>query len=89
MVKFIYSEKATKFCDIFTLLLSYVLPVKSKENILQNYVAFSEYTNFNRLYCFGESFKNSYSNLIRGLIQCVLILKIFFNQTFKLQAGQF
>ena len=30
MVKFIYSEKATKFCEIFTLLLSYVLPVKSK-----------------------------------------------------------
>ena len=30
MVKFIYSEKATKFCEIFTLLLSYVVPVKSK-----------------------------------------------------------
>ena len=26
-VKFIYSEKATKFCEIFTLLLSYVVPV--------------------------------------------------------------
>ena len=32
---------------IFTLLLSYVLPVKSKVKILQNFVAFSEYMNFN------------------------------------------
>ena len=29
-VKFIYSEKSTKFCEIFTLLLSYAVPVKSK-----------------------------------------------------------
>ena len=46
MVKFIYSEKATKFCEIFTLLLPYVVPVKSKLKILQNFVAFSEYMNF-------------------------------------------
>ena len=44
--KFIYSEKSTKFCEIFTLLLSYVLPVKSKVKISQNFVAFSEYMNF-------------------------------------------
>ena len=30
-VKFIYSEKGTKFCEIFTLLLSYVVPVKSED----------------------------------------------------------
>ena len=42
LVKFIYSEKATKFCKIPTLLLSYVVPVKSKIEI----VAFSEYMNF-------------------------------------------
>ena len=47
-LKFIYSEKATKFCKIFTLLLSYVVPVKSKVKILQNFVAFSEYLNFKR-----------------------------------------
>ena len=35
-----------KFCEIFTLLLSYVVPVKNKVNILQNFVAFSEYMNF-------------------------------------------
>ena len=38
----IYSEEATKFCEISTLLL----PVKSKVKISQNFVAFSEYTNF-------------------------------------------
>ena len=45
-VKFNNSEKATKFCQIFTLLLSYVVPVKSKVMISQNFVAFSEYMNF-------------------------------------------
>ena len=45
--KFIYSEKARKFCEIFTLLLSYVVPVKSKVKVSQNFVAFSEYKNFN------------------------------------------
>ena len=45
-IKFIYSEKATKFCEISTLLLSYVVPVKSKVEISQNFVAFSEYMNF-------------------------------------------
>ena len=33
VLKFIYSEKATKFCKIFTLLLSYVVPVKCKVKI--------------------------------------------------------
>ena len=47
MVNFIYSEKATKFCKISTFLLSYVVPVKSKEKISQNFVAFSEYMKFN------------------------------------------
>ena len=37
LLKFIYSEKATKFCEIFTLLLSYVVPVKSKVKISQNF----------------------------------------------------
>ena len=42
-----YSEKATKFCEIFTLLLSTVHTNKSKVKISQNFVAFSEYINFN------------------------------------------
>ena len=51
MIKFIYSEKATKFCEIFTLLLSYVVAVKSKVKISQNFVDFSEYMNFIRNLC--------------------------------------
>ena len=45
-VKFIYSEKATKFCEISTLLLTVCTVDKSKVKISQNFVAFSEYTNF-------------------------------------------
>ena len=45
-LKFIYSEKARNFFEIFTLLLSFVVPVKSKVKISQNFVAFSEYMNF-------------------------------------------
>ena len=45
-LKFIYSEKATKFCEIFPLLLSAVHTVKSKGKISQNFVTFSEYMNF-------------------------------------------
>ena len=41
-----YSKKATKFCEISTLLLSYLLPVKSKVQISQNFVVFLEYVNF-------------------------------------------
>ena len=48
-VKFIYSEKATKFCEISTLDLSYVVTVKSSVEILQNFVAFSEYMNFTNI----------------------------------------
>ena len=47
LIKFIYSEKTTQFCEISTVDLSYVLPVKSTLEILQNFVAFSEYLNFN------------------------------------------
>ena len=38
-----YSEQ--EFCEIFTVLLSYVVPVKSKVKILHNFVAFSVYMN--------------------------------------------
>ena len=42
-----YSEKATKFCKISSLLLSVYTVDKSKVEISQNFVAISEYTNFN------------------------------------------
>ena len=35
LLKFIYSEKAVKFCKISTLLLSYVVPVKRLRKILR------------------------------------------------------
>ena len=38
-IKFVYSAKASKFCEISTLLLSYVVPVKSKVEISQNFEA--------------------------------------------------
>ena len=41
-----YSEKATKFCEISTVDLSYVVTVKSMVEISQNFVTFSEYMNF-------------------------------------------
>ena len=48
ILKFVYSEKATNFCEISTLLLSIVHTDKSKVDISQNFVAFSEYINFNK-----------------------------------------
>ena len=48
VIKFIYSEKAKKVCEISTVDLSYVVPVKSMVEISQNFVAFSEYMNFKR-----------------------------------------
>ena len=45
-IKFIYSEKATKFCEIPTVDLSYVVTVKSTVAISQKFLAFSEYMNF-------------------------------------------
>ena len=45
-VKSIYSEKAAKFCENSTLILSLCTVDKSKVEISQNFVAFSEYMNF-------------------------------------------
>ena len=47
-VKFIYSEKATKFCKISTLLLTGTTQDKSKVEFPQNFAAFSEYMNFTK-----------------------------------------
>ena len=48
-LKFIYSEKATQFRKISTLLLSTVHTGKSQVEISQNCVAFSEYMIFTLL----------------------------------------
>ena len=49
-LKFIYSEKATRFCEISTLLLTACTVVKRKVEISQNFVAFSEYMNFKSIW---------------------------------------
>ena len=50
-VKFIYSEKAKKICVISIVDLPYV---KSMLEISKNFVAFSEFMNFNKLENFGK-----------------------------------
>ena len=62
-VKFIYSEKATKFCEIFTFLLTGTTLDKSKVQISQNFVAFSEYMNFNLNLSFMAENTKTYSTL--------------------------
>ena len=72
LVKFIYSEKATKFCEIFPLLLTVCTVIKSKGKISQNFVAFSEYMNYKseveilqKIVAFSEytNFKEKFSEL--------------------------
>ena len=58
LLKFIYSEKATKFCEIFPLLLSTVHTFKSKGKISQNFVAFSEFMNFSEFLPLSFVYKN-------------------------------
>ena len=50
-LKFIYSEKAAKFCEISTVDWTGTKKEKSTVEILQNFVAFSEYMNFTELLC--------------------------------------
>ena len=45
-LKFMYSEKATKFWEIFILILTGTTQDKSKVKISQNFVDFSEYMIF-------------------------------------------
>ena len=52
MLKFIYSAKAKRFCEISTILLTGTTQDKSKVEILPNFVAFSEYMNFTKsIFC--------------------------------------
>ena len=46
LLKFKYSEKATKFCEISTADLTVTTYEKSTVEISQSFVAFSEYLNF-------------------------------------------
>ena len=66
-LKFIYSEKGTKFCEISTLLLTGTTMDKSKVEISQNFVAFSEYMNFIKC-CFCSGIRVGYANHFRPII---------------------
>ena len=59
MIKFIYSEKVAKFCEVSTIDLSYLVPVKSTVEISQTFVAYELWDN---LYDFTflnlKTFKN-------------------------------
>ena len=88
-LKFIYSEKAPKFCEIFTLLLTVCTVVKSKVKISQNFVAFSEYMSFNNIWQEFLYFSLNYlgskllcNNWIRTLfrLSCLLYSKEMFTQ---------
>ena len=63
LLNFIYSEKATKFSEISTVDLSYVVTVKSTVEISQNFVAFSEYMNFNTL-CILTTYLNFFNCIV-------------------------
>ena len=71
-VKFIYSEKAEEFCEISTLLLTGTTWDKSKVEISQNFVAFSEYTNFNR----NVRIKNISTNLVKSKVDWARVTDI-------------
>ena len=81
---FKYSEKATRFCKISTLDLTVLRTVKSKMEISQNFVAFSEYMNFTkRIYCTCSNLlqkdKNSQiKNLFGSISQIGLLLWAWF-----------
>ena len=45
-LKFIYSEKATKFCELSNVDLTVTTQDKSTVEISQKFMAFSEYMNF-------------------------------------------
>ena len=70
-LKFIYSEKVTKFCKIFTLLCpTYVVPVKIKVNMLQNFVAFSENMNFMQYIRYKEQKMQNLAFLLKSVRAC-------------------
>ena len=60
VLKFMYSEEATKFFKISTLLFSVCTVDKSKLEISQNLVAFSEYMNFRKTTLEDEMFGIGY-----------------------------
>ena len=80
-VKFIHHEKATQFCKISTLDLTVCSTVKSKVEISQNLVAFSEYMNSN----FKAKWENL-SNFVAFSLYPNFIVKILMYVFFSLRS---
>ena len=76
VVKFIYSEKATKFCEISTLLLI----GKSKMEISQNFATFSEYMTFKVKLILYPRVKNSITQLTILDICCIAFCRLTFRE---------
>ena len=68
-LKFIYSEKATQFCEIFTLLLTGTTQDKSKVKISKNFVAFSKYSRV-LILSWEKEYLQANRLLIQFLIRC-------------------
>ena len=69
-VKFIYSEKAAKFCEIFPLLLTTVHTVKSRVKISQNFVALRIYELYKLLVTRGLDNNVFYITLFTRCTHC-------------------
>ena len=80
-INIIYSENATNFCEISTLLLTVCTVVKSKVEISQNFVAFSEYMNFtNFLVCAVILWNNKFCFVTLSCFQLSRHLLMFCSQ---------
>ena len=87
VIKFIYSEKATKFCEISNVNSSYVVPVKSTVEISKKIVAFSEYMNFNKHPTFEK--QSSFPPLLlnqqkKTKFRCVSLIVLHFSSFLQL-----
>ena len=72
---------ATLFCEIFPLILTTVHTVKSKGEISQNFVAFSEYMNFTFCERLGKSQFGAKKEKLFSICQWVKNQSIFEWQT--------
>ena len=68
ILKLIYSEKATNFGKVSTVDLSYLVMVKSRIEISQNFLAFSEYMNFTYIFPASALVLNEHGNTISNLV---------------------
>ena len=74
-LKFIHSEKARKFCEIFPLLLTVCTIVKSKGKISQNFQAFSDYMNFTNFIIFSCHLLNKIIIFHKYLVERQSVIK--------------